>query len=140
MKTPDAKKVLKWPVEVWISAGEDFIHPAVIDGKEIQKNKMKQRVKKIESLLDKKNHELRQIKGKRMVDKSIGELVSTNNLDIPVVNKGHWSNIPYDEQLKQKEVELLKNVVNDIKTPNKKIETSISYSNKNSVTVGTLNL
>ena len=103
---PDTKKVLKWPVEVWISTGEEFIHPDVVDANEIQKNRMKERVKRVENFLDKKNHELRQMKGKRMAEKNVGELVPTSDLHAPVVKEGHWTSIPYDEQLKQKEVEV----------------------------------
>ena len=135
MKVPDTKKVLKWPVEVWISTGEEFIHPDVVDANEIQKNRMKERVKRVENFLDKKNHELRQMKGKRMAEKNVGELVPTSDLHAPVVKEGHWTSIPYDEQLKQKEVEVLKGYVNDMKTPSKRNGTSKSYNNVNSATV-----
>lgn len=46
--------------------------------------------------------------GRRFKTMEPGTLRPVQNPDYPVVKEGHWSNVPYEEQLKQIEVEELK--------------------------------
>ena len=58
--------------------------------------------------MEKKNHELRQMQGKRIVGKSSGYYVPAASGESPVIKTGHWQDIPYEEQMKQEEINKLK--------------------------------
>ena len=58
--------------------------------------------------LDREMHTLRQMTGRRLMRQSIGEYKPVKNPEYPVVRRGHWSEVPYDEEIKKIEVTKLK--------------------------------
>lgn len=58
--------------------------------------------------MEKKNHELRQMQGKRIVGKSTGYYVAAVSGESQIVKTGHWQDIPCGEQMKQAEINKLK--------------------------------
>ncbi|CAF0796043.1 unnamed protein product [Brachionus calyciflorus] len=116
----DTKKLLKWPVEIWVSCGEQFIPPKLKTKIENEKMVQREQVDKAEHELEIQSHMLRQMTGRRFNNLNYGQYKSVKNPDFPVIREGHWSEVPYEEQIKQEEVNKLKNFVDEIKNPNKK--------------------
>lgn len=104
----DKKKLLKWPVEIWVSCGEQFIPPKLRNKIESEKMAQREQVDKAEHELEIQTHLLRHMTGRRYNAQNFGQYKAVKNPDFPVVKEGHWSEIPYEEQLKQAEVNMLK--------------------------------
>ena len=104
----DAKKILRWPIEIWVSCGESFVQPKLVSKNETQKMIQREQVDKAEHELEKQTHALRQMTGRRLTQMKTGQYKPIKNPDIPVVKEGHWSEVPYEEQVKQNEVNELK--------------------------------
>ncbi len=104
----DPKKILRWPIEMWISCGESFIQPKLVSKYENQKMTQRELVDKAEHELEKQTHALRQMAGRRLTSMKMGQYKPIKNPEIPVVKEGHWSEVPYEEQVKQNEVNQLK--------------------------------
>jgi hypothetical protein len=104
----DPKKILRWPIEIWISCGESFIQPKLVSKYENQKMTQRELVDKAEHELEKQTHALRQMTGRRLTSMKTGQYKPIKNPDFPVVKEGHWSEVTYEEQVKQTEVNQLK--------------------------------
>lgn len=57
---------------------------------------------------DTQSHILKNMTGRRLKAMNPGAYKSIQNPDFPVVKEGHWSNVPYEEQIKKMEVDILK--------------------------------
>ncbi len=101
-RVSDIKKVLKWPVEVWISCGEAFVGPEVVSMNEGQRVKQREAVDKAEKEVEKKIQELKSVAGK-------GEKT--------------------EQAAKQAEIEQLKSYVEDIKNPTKRAGKRLTTGN-----------
>jgi len=88
-RAADLKKVLKWPVEVWVSCGEAFVAPEVVSMNEGQKTKQREAVEKAERQMERRVAEL------RTMGASSEEELAT----------------------KQAEIERLKNYIDDVRNP-----------------------
>ncbi len=104
----DVKRVFRWPLEIWVSCGEAFVSPKLISEYESQKIAQREQTHKAEHELEKQAHALRQMVGRRLSSMSTGVYKSIKNPEYPVVREGHWTEVPYEEQLKQAEVNQLK--------------------------------
>jgi hypothetical protein len=104
----DPKKILRWPIEIWVSSGESFVQPKLVSKNETQKMIQREQVDKAEHELEKQTHALRQMTGRRLTQMKTGQYKPIKNPDYPVVKEGHWSEVPYEEQVKQNEVNELK--------------------------------
>ena len=104
----DPKKLLRWPIEIWVSCGEAFIQPKQVIKNETQKIVQRENLDKAEHELEKQTHALRQMAGRRLTGLNTGHFKSVKNPDYPVVKEGHWSEVPYEEKVKKTEVEQLK--------------------------------
>jgi hypothetical protein len=91
-RAADLKKVLKWPVEVWVSCGEAFVAPEVVSMNEGQKTKQREAVEKAERQVESRVAELR-----TMGAGSREELAT-----------------------KQAEIERLKNYIDDVRNPKRR--------------------
>ncbi len=107
----DGKRIFKWPLEIWVSCGEAFVSPKMISDYENQKLAQREQTHKAEHELEKQTHALRQMIGRRLNSMSTGVYKSIKNPDFPVVREGHWSEVPYEEQLKKAEVDQLKVII-----------------------------
>jgi hypothetical protein len=58
--------------------------------------------------LDREQHALRQMTGRRLLRQSVGEYKSLKNPYNPVIKRGHWTEVPYEEEIKKIEVTKLK--------------------------------
>ena len=115
----DARKVLRWPIECWVSCGEAFKEPSAIIKSETQKIIQRENIDKAEHELEKQAHLLRQMTGRRLSKMSVGKYKSVKNPEYPVKKEGHWTEVTYEEQVKKVEVSQLKNFVDEMKYPNK---------------------
>lgn len=104
----DNRKVLRWPIEVWVSCGEQFIAPKLVTKNENQKLLHREQIEKAEHELKIQSHTLRQMTGRRLKELNKGTYKSVKNPETPVVREGHWSEITFEEQVKQNEVNQLK--------------------------------
>ena len=84
----------------------------------MKKNHRKQ-VEEPGNKLDTQTHVLRNMAGRRIKAMDPGGLRPVQNPDCPVIKEGHWSNVPYEEQLKQIEVEGLKTEFDKARAPAK---------------------
>jgi hypothetical protein len=107
----DSKKLFKWPIEIWISQGEAFISPRLVSKLETERLNQREQRDRVEHELEKQKHTLRHMIGRRLNARNPGELKSIKNPEIPVMKEGHWSEVTFDEQVKQIEVNNLKNYV-----------------------------
>ena len=78
------------------------------------KKNHRKRIEEPGNKLDTQTHVLRNMTGRRYKAMEPGTLRPVQNPECPVVKEGHWSNVPYEEQLKQIEVEELKVSFNSI--------------------------
>lgn len=115
----DPKKLFRWPIEVWVSCGEAFAPPDLVYKNEVQRLVNRETVDRAEHELEKQSHLLRQMQGRRIVGKSFGKYKSIKNPDYPVVKEGHWTEVTFEEKVKQVEVDQLKNYVSDIRSSSK---------------------
>ena len=104
----DPKKVLKYPVEVWVSSGEAFLSPEIVKQNENRKQQKREQIDRAQVELEKQTHTLRQMAGRRITKQTTGEYKAVKNPECPVVREGHWSEVPFEEQAKQAEVFQLK--------------------------------
>lgn len=68
----------------------------------------RQKLDIVENNFETNTHVLRQMTGRRYKTMEPGEYKSVQNPDYPVTRDGHWTDVPYDEQLKSLEVNDLK--------------------------------
>lgn len=101
----DPRKVLRWPIEVWISCGEAFVPPSTVAKNETQKIIQRENIDKAEHELEKQAHALRQMTGRRLAGMNLGKYRSSKH---PDSREGHWTEVTYEEQVKQAEVNQLK--------------------------------
>ncbi len=118
----DARRLFKWPIEVWVSCGEPFVPLKVVSKSESMKHSHRNLVEKAEHEFDKQSHVLRKMTGRRLNTMKAGQYKSVKNPDFPVVKEGHWSQVPFEEKQKQEEVQELKNYVKEIKNTKKNAE------------------
>lgn len=104
----EAKKLFRWPIEIWVSCGEQFVSPKSVDLTENLKMMQREQVERAEQELGKQIHTLRQMAGRRLTSLSTGEYKAIKNPDLPVVKEGHWSEVTYEEEIKRNEVNQLK--------------------------------
>ena len=95
-------------MEIWVSTGEQFVPPRLKNKIENEKMIQRGQVDKAEHELEIQSHMLRQMTGRRYNRMNYGQYKSVKNPDFPVVKEGHWSEIPFEEQIKQAEVHKLK--------------------------------
>ena len=113
----DAKKLFRWPAEIWVSCGEPFVDPRYVQVVGMQRASQREQTDRAEHELAKQKHALRHMTGRRMGSRNPGELKSIKNPRVPVVKEGHWSQVPYEEHVKAHEVHQLKSYVEHIKSP-----------------------
>lgn len=104
----DAKKLFRWPIDVWVSCGEQFVQPKLVDQLENRKIAKREQIDKVEHELEIQTHTLRQMTGRRLNTMSAGQYRSIKNPEYPVIKEGHWSEVTYEEQIKQAEVSNLR--------------------------------
>jgi len=78
MELPPLEAVLRYPIEVWASAGEAFIKPEKVEADQKQMKNYRKLIADISFELQKEKHRLRQMQG---LD-SEGVVVCTNRLFI----------------------------------------------------------
>jgi len=118
----DARRLFKWPIEVWVSCGEPFVPLKVVSKTETMKHSHRNLVEKAEHEFDKQSHVLRKMTGRRLSTMKAGQYKSVKNPDVPVVKEGHWSQVPFEEKQKQEEVQELKNYIKVTKNTTKNAE------------------
>jgi hypothetical protein len=72
------------------------------------KKEFRKKIDNAENNLVKSAHVLRQMAGRRLNTMNPGEYRGVKNEDDPVTKDGHWKDVPYNEEIKELEVEQLK--------------------------------
>ncbi len=72
------------------------------------KKELRKKIDNAENSLVENNHVLRQMTGRRLNTMNPGEYRGVKNEDNPVTKDGHWKEVPYNEEVKEIEVEQLK--------------------------------
>lgn len=126
----DVKRLFRWPVEAWVSCGEQFIEPLQVHKQEAQRITNREQLDRAEHELEKQKHALRHMTGRRLSSMTPGELKPIKNPEVPVVREGHWTEVSYEEQRKHGEVNQLKNYVEHIKSPRKSASMSSATKGK----------
>ncbi|XP_025087629.1 uncharacterized protein LOC112560197 [Pomacea canaliculata] len=104
---PSLETVLRYPVEVWVSSGKNFVPPEVVESKEVNRRKKRALRAQVCLELDVEKHVLRQMKGRRFKDLSPGAYRSTLSSQQPVIIEGHWQDITVEEQVKNETLQKL---------------------------------
>jgi hypothetical protein len=89
----NARKLLKWPVEVWVSSGESFVSPETVQNNENKKQQKREQIDKVQTELEKQTHVMRQMAGRRMNKQTAGEYKAVKNPECPVVKEGNLFSI-----------------------------------------------
>ncbi len=97
----DARRLFRWPIEVWVSCGEAFTDPKLISKSEMQRASHREQTERAETELDKQKHALRQMAGRRVSNQRQGDLKPE---------------VVFQEQIKESEVHKLKSYVDTIKS------------------------
>lgn len=127
----DAKKLFRWPIEIWVSCGEPFISPKVVNKNETKKIMQREQIEKVGHELEIQTHALRQMTGRRLTGMNTGKYKPIKNPDHPVIKEGHWTEVTYEEHVKQNEVNQLKNFVDEMKSTGRKSEKGSARSSSN---------
>ncbi|XP_060074536.1 doublecortin domain-containing protein 1-like [Ylistrum balloti] len=116
---PSEDVILRYPIEVWVSSGKEFIPPEKVE------SKMESQVKKrafrstVSLELDIEKHILRNMRARRMEDRSPGKYRSTRSSQQPVVIEGHWQDVTVEEQMKHDTVHKLETHLAEVKNNQK---------------------
>ncbi|XP_069133406.1 doublecortin domain-containing protein 1-like [Argopecten irradians] len=116
---PSEDVILRYPIEVWVSSGKEFIPPEKVE------SKMESQVKKrafrstVSLELDIEKHILRNMRARRMEDMSPGKYRSTRSSQQPVVIEGHWQDVTVEEQMKHDTVHKLETHLAEVKNNQK---------------------
>ncbi|XP_076817747.1 doublecortin domain-containing protein 1-like isoform X1 [Clavelina lepadiformis] len=99
--------ILREPVEVWVSCGENFIPPATAE--RMFEANIKAQVNRNEDnlVLDTEKHVLRHLQGRRFKDMSPTRLQATRRPSNPILVEGGWMETTKDEATKMEKVHRL---------------------------------
>ncbi|CAF2617983.1 unnamed protein product [Rotaria sp. Silwood2] len=111
----DMNYLLKFPIEIWVSSGEAFVHPTKVDQRQSLRINQREQRTIVEHDFEREKHTLRLMKGRRISGQSPGELVSQSNPDEPVSKKGQWTEKTDAELDKQDAVELLRTSIDELR-------------------------
>nr|KAG5692334.1 hypothetical protein BaRGS_033199 [Batillaria attramentaria] len=112
VELPPLDAILRYPIEVWVSSGKNFVPPEVVESKEENRRKKHALKSQVCQELDIEKHVLRQMKGRRFRDQSPGAYRSTLSSRQPVVIEGHWQDSTVEERVKHQSVSKLQKRVN----------------------------
>ncbi|XP_046543933.1 doublecortin domain-containing protein 1-like [Haliotis rubra] len=107
--------ILRYPIELWVSGGKNFVPPEVVESKDINRRKKRAFRGQVSLDLDIEKHVLRQMKGRRMEELNPGEYKSTLSTSQPVVIQGQWQELTPQEQVKHDTVHKLETHLGEIK-------------------------
>ncbi|XP_038054500.1 doublecortin domain-containing protein 1-like isoform X2 [Patiria miniata] len=107
--------VLRIPVEVWVSCGEQFVRPEHVDYK--RKLLLQQREERAGVVLEleKEKHVLRQMQGRRTNGMEGPQYISTLSPDAPVMVEGGWTQPSMGEVKRSLVVHQLENHLQEVK-------------------------
>ncbi|XP_071104619.1 doublecortin domain-containing protein 1-like [Haliotis cracherodii] len=112
---PPLETILRYPIELWVSSGKNFVPPEVVESKDINRKKKRAFRAQVSLDLDIEKHVLRQMKARRMDELSPGEYKSTLSTSQPVVIQGQWQQLTPQEQDKHDTVHKLETHLGEIK-------------------------
>lgn len=115
IQVPGVETILRYPIEVWVSSGKEFVAPEIVESK-IENRRKKRAFRSAVSLeLDMEKHILRQMKARRFEEMDPGELKPTRNSQHPVIIEGNWQEPTVEEQLKHDTVHKLETHLAEVK-------------------------
>ncbi|XP_052066407.1 doublecortin domain-containing protein 1-like isoform X1 [Mytilus californianus] len=130
IQIPGTDTILRYPIEVWISSGKDFVAPEIVESK-IENRRKKRVFRSAVSLeLDIEKHILRQMKARRYEEMDPGELKPTRSSRQPVVIEGNWQEPSVEEQLKHDTVHKLETHLAEVKKNQKEPTKTIGTSGR----------
>ncbi|XP_076116553.1 doublecortin domain-containing protein 1-like isoform X1 [Mytilus galloprovincialis] len=130
IQIPGTETILRYPIEVWISSGKDFVAPEIVESK-IENRRKKRVFRSAVSLeLDIEKHILRQMKARRYEEMDPGELKPTRSSKQPVVIEGNWQEPSVEEQLKHDTVHKLETHLAEVKKNQKETTKTIGTSGR----------
>ncbi|KAJ8298661.1 hypothetical protein KUTeg_022721, partial [Tegillarca granosa] len=112
---PSVDTILRYPIEVWVSSGREFVAPEVVESKAENRKKKRQFRSSVSMELDIEKHCLRQMKGRRYEDMNPGEYRSTRSSKQPVIIEGNWQDPTVEEQMKHDTVHKLETHLAEVK-------------------------
>ncbi|KAF6020845.1 hypothetical protein EB796_020833 [Bugula neritina] len=107
VQPPSLDVILKFPVEVWASSGEQFVRPEKVAADQKEMRHYRKLVSEINFSLQKEKHKLRQLQGRRLTGQHPGYYEATSSSVNPVVKRNHWQEMTYGESLAHNEVHQL---------------------------------
>ncbi|KAK7477194.1 hypothetical protein BaRGS_00031579, partial [Batillaria attramentaria] len=119
VELPPLDAILRYPIEVWVSSGKNFVPPEVVESKEENRRKKHALKSQVCQELDIEKHVLRQMKGRRFRDQSPGAYRSTLSSRQPVVIEGHWQDSTVEERVKHQSVSKLQTHLGEIQANQK---------------------
>ncbi|XP_076472192.1 doublecortin domain-containing protein 1-like [Babylonia areolata] len=125
IELPPLDTILRYPIEVWVSSGKNFVAPEVVESKEENRRKKRAVRAQVCLELDVEKHCLRQMKGRRFKDKSPGAYRSTLSAAQPVVLEGHWQDATAEERHKHQSVHKLQNHLGEIQANQKREKSQV---------------
>lgn len=115
VQVPAVETILRYPIEVWVSSGKEFVPPEIVESK-IENRRKKRAFRSAVSLeLDMEKHILRQMKARRFDEMDPGELKPTRSSKQPVIIEGNWQEPTVEEQLKHDTVHKLETHLAEVK-------------------------
>ncbi|CAF0848442.1 unnamed protein product [Rotaria sp. Silwood1] len=111
----DMNYLLKFPIEIWVSSGEPFVHPTKVDQRQSLRISQREQRTIVEHDFEREKHTLRLMKGRRISSQSPGDLVPQQNPNEPVLKKGQWTEKTDAELDKEDDVELLRTSLDEIR-------------------------
>ncbi|KAL8603779.1 hypothetical protein ACOMHN_058514 [Nucella lapillus] len=125
IELPPLDTILRYPIEVWVSSGKNFVPPEVVESKEETRRKKRALRAQVCLELDAEKHCLRQMKGRRLKDQSPGAYKSTLSSSQPVVREGHWQEATVQETDKHHSVAKLQNHLGEIQANQKRDKSQV---------------
>ncbi|XP_013404290.1 uncharacterized protein LOC106169385 isoform X2 [Lingula anatina] len=121
VQNPPLEFILRYPIEVWASAGEAFVKPEDAEEKYLQGIQNREERAAVTYELEKEKHVLRQMQGRRLEELNPGEYKPTRSTRNPVLIEGNWQEPTFDEQRKHDKVHQLQSHLSEVKAAQKEV-------------------
>ncbi|KAL5007685.1 hypothetical protein ScPMuIL_016491 [Solemya velum] len=107
VQLPSVDVILRYPIEIWVSSGKNFVAPEIVESKVENRKKKRAFCAAVSLELDMEKHMLRQMKGRRLEEQSPGEYRGTRSSRQPVIIEGNWQEPSVKEKMKHDTVHKL---------------------------------
>ncbi|XP_061182929.1 doublecortin domain-containing protein 1-like [Saccostrea echinata] len=128
VQIPPVDIILRYPIEVWVSSGQEFFPPEKVETKMENRKKRRAFRSAVSLELDMEKHILRQMKGRRIESQNPGEYKPTRSSRQPVIVENNWQEPTVAEELKHDTIHKLETHLAEVKAVQKEKIRTVSVN------------